>query len=99
MRRTKLPGSSRPAAAFRCRNVLWPYATICIGCAEVVSLDLFAIPPPTRPIRSVRASLHPHICVPRLTLMERVAEKFTVCEYDLLRTVDGIRGYSLAQGQ
>ena len=34
-----------------------------------------------------------------VALMDRVAEKFTVCSYELLRTFDGIRGYSLAQGQ
>ncbi len=34
-----------------------------------------------------------------VALMDRAAEKFTVCSYELLRTFDGIRGYSLAQGQ
>jgi isocitrate dehydrogenase len=34
-----------------------------------------------------------------VALMDRVAEKFTVCSYELLRTFDGIKGYSLAQGQ
>jgi hypothetical protein len=31
--------------------------------------------------------------------MDRVAEKFTICSYELLRTFDGIKGFSLAQGQ
>jgi isocitrate dehydrogenase len=34
-----------------------------------------------------------------VALMDRVAEKFTVCSYELLRTFDGVKGYSLAQGQ
>jgi isocitrate dehydrogenase len=36
---------------------------------------------------------------PCVALMERIAEKFTVCSYELLRTFDGVKGYSLAQGQ
>jgi isocitrate dehydrogenase len=36
---------------------------------------------------------------PAVALMDRVAEKFTVCSYELLRTFDGVRGYSMAQGQ
>lgn len=34
-----------------------------------------------------------------VALMDKVAEKFTVCSYELLRTFDGTKGYSLAQGQ
>jgi len=34
-----------------------------------------------------------------VALLDKVAEKFTVCSYELLRTFDGVRGYSLAQGQ
>ncbi len=34
-----------------------------------------------------------------VALMDRVAEKFTVCSYELLRLFDGVKGYSLAQGQ
>jgi isocitrate dehydrogenase len=34
-----------------------------------------------------------------VALMDKVAEKFTVCSYELLRTFDGIKGFSLAQGQ
>lgn len=34
-----------------------------------------------------------------LALMNTVAEKFTVGGYELLRTFDGTKGYSLAQGQ
>ena len=34
-----------------------------------------------------------------VALMDRVAEKFTICSYELLRTFDGVKGYSLAQGQ
>lgn len=34
-----------------------------------------------------------------VALMDKVAEKFVVCSYELLRTFDGIRGFSLAQGQ
>ncbi|MCC6677173.1 MAG: isocitrate dehydrogenase [Phycisphaerales bacterium] len=34
-----------------------------------------------------------------VALMDRVAEKFTVCSYELLRSFDGAKGYSLAQGQ
>ncbi len=37
--------------------------------------------------------------VPGLALLGRVAEKFTVAGYELLRTFDGVKGYSLAQGQ
>ena len=34
-----------------------------------------------------------------VALMDKIAEKFVVCSYELLRTFDGARGYSLAQGQ
>ena len=34
-----------------------------------------------------------------VALMDKIAEKFTVCSYELLRTFDGLRGYSMAQGQ
>ncbi len=34
-----------------------------------------------------------------VALMDKVAEKFTVCCYELLRTFDGVKGYSMAQGQ
>jgi isocitrate dehydrogenase len=34
-----------------------------------------------------------------LALLGRAAEHFTVTEYTLLRTYDGVRGYSMAQGQ
>ena len=34
-----------------------------------------------------------------LKLARRVAERFVVSEYQLLRTFDGVKGYSLAQGQ
>jgi isocitrate dehydrogenase len=34
-----------------------------------------------------------------VALMDKIAESFTVCSYELLRTFDGIKGYSLAQGQ
>ncbi len=34
-----------------------------------------------------------------VALMDRIAEKFIVCSYELLRTFDGVKGYSLAQGQ
>ncbi|MGD9690992.1 MAG: isocitrate/isopropylmalate family dehydrogenase [Phycisphaerales bacterium] len=34
-----------------------------------------------------------------VALLDRIAEKFTVCSYELLRAFDGIKGYSLAQGQ
>jgi isocitrate dehydrogenase len=34
-----------------------------------------------------------------VALLDRVAEKFTVCSYELLRTFDGVKGYSMAQGQ
>jgi isocitrate dehydrogenase len=34
-----------------------------------------------------------------IALLGRVAERHTVCSYELLRTFDGARGFSLAQGQ
>lgn len=34
-----------------------------------------------------------------IALLDRVAEAFTVCSYELLRTFDGVKGYSMAQGQ
>ncbi len=34
-----------------------------------------------------------------IALLDKVAEKFTVCGYELLRVFDGVKGYSLAQGQ
>ncbi|MFO0834729.1 MAG: isocitrate/isopropylmalate family dehydrogenase [Phycisphaerales bacterium] len=34
-----------------------------------------------------------------VALMDKIAEAFTVCSYELLRTFDGVKGYSLAQGQ
>ena len=32
-------------------------------------------------------------------LMDKIAERFTVCAYELLRTFDGVKGFTLAQGQ
>jgi isocitrate dehydrogenase len=34
-----------------------------------------------------------------VALMDKIAEKFTVCSFELLRAFDGIKGFSLAQGQ
>jgi isocitrate dehydrogenase len=34
-----------------------------------------------------------------ISLLDRIAEKFTVCSYELLRTFDGVKGFSMAQGQ
>jgi isocitrate dehydrogenase len=34
-----------------------------------------------------------------VSLMDKIAEKFTICSYELLRSFDGVKGYSLAQGQ
>jgi isocitrate dehydrogenase len=34
-----------------------------------------------------------------VALLDRVAEKYTVCSYELLRVFDGVKGYSMAQGQ
>lgn len=34
-----------------------------------------------------------------VALMDKVAEKFTVCSFELLRQFDGVKGYSMAQGQ
>lgn len=34
-----------------------------------------------------------------VALMDKIAEKFTICSYELLRVFDGVKGYSLAQGQ
>jgi isocitrate dehydrogenase len=34
-----------------------------------------------------------------VALMDKIAESFTVCSYELLRIFDGVKGYSLAQGQ
>jgi isocitrate dehydrogenase len=34
-----------------------------------------------------------------VALMDRIAEKFTVCSFELLRVFDGVKGYSMAQGQ
>jgi isocitrate dehydrogenase len=34
-----------------------------------------------------------------VALLDKVAEKFQVCSYELLRVFDGVKGYSLAQGQ
>lgn len=34
-----------------------------------------------------------------IALLDRIAEAFTVCSYELLRTFDGVKGYSMAQGQ
>jgi isocitrate dehydrogenase len=36
---------------------------------------------------------------PTVALLERIAEKFTVVGYELLRSYDGAPGYTLAQGQ
>ena len=36
---------------------------------------------------------------PALALLGRIAEKFTVSSYELLRLFDGAKGYSMAQGQ
>jgi isocitrate dehydrogenase len=34
-----------------------------------------------------------------VALLDKLAEKFTVCSYELLRIFDGVKGYSMAQGQ
>jgi isocitrate dehydrogenase len=34
-----------------------------------------------------------------VALMDKIAEKFTVCSFELLRTFDGVKGYTMAQGQ
>ena len=34
-----------------------------------------------------------------IALLDKIAESFTVCSYELLRLFDGVKGYSLAQGQ
>ncbi|MBX3392564.1 MAG: NADP-dependent isocitrate dehydrogenase [Phycisphaeraceae bacterium] len=34
-----------------------------------------------------------------IALLDRVAESFSICSYEVLRTFDGVKGYSLAQGQ
>jgi isocitrate dehydrogenase len=34
-----------------------------------------------------------------VALLDKITEKFCVCGYELLRTFDGVKGYSLAQGQ
>ena len=34
-----------------------------------------------------------------IALLDRIAESFTVCSYELLRNFDGVKGFSLAQGQ
>lgn len=34
-----------------------------------------------------------------VALMDKIAEKFTICSYELLRIFDGTKGYSMAQGQ
>lgn len=34
-----------------------------------------------------------------IALLDKIAEGFTVCSYELLRIFDGMKGYSLAQGQ
>lgn len=34
-----------------------------------------------------------------IALLDKIAESFTVCSYELLRVFDGVKGYSLAQGQ
>ncbi len=34
-----------------------------------------------------------------LALLGRIAHEYTVCSYELLRTFDGVKGYSMAQGQ
>lgn len=34
-----------------------------------------------------------------IALLDRVAEAFSICSYEVLRTFDGVKGYSMAQGQ
>jgi hypothetical protein len=34
-----------------------------------------------------------------LELLQRIATKYTICSYELLRTFDGKPGFSMAQGQ
>jgi isocitrate dehydrogenase len=34
-----------------------------------------------------------------VALLDKIAEKFVVCSYELLRSFDGVKGYSMAQGQ
>ncbi|MFO0826789.1 MAG: isocitrate/isopropylmalate family dehydrogenase [Phycisphaerales bacterium] len=69
---------------------VWPSGSIYTECVDYWRARLEA-----------RADMAPKALTQADTigLLDRIAERFTVCSYELLRTFNGVRGYSLAQGQ
>jgi len=69
---------------------VWPTGSVYTECVDYyrVRFELKENVPP--------GSFGQSRCV---ALMDKVSEAFTICSYELLRTFDGVKGYSLAQGQ
>jgi isocitrate dehydrogenase len=69
---------------------VWPTGSVYTECVDYLrarfELKKDAAPGSVGPSRAV-------------ALMNKVSEKFTVCGFELLRTFDGVKGYSMAQGQ
>jgi isocitrate dehydrogenase len=69
---------------------IWPTGSVYTECVDYYRVR-FELRDGTRP-----GDIGQSRCV---ALMDKVAEKFVVCSYELLRVFDGVKGYSLAQGQ
>ncbi len=69
---------------------IWPTGSVYTECVDYYRVR-FELRDTVRP-----GDIGQSRCV---ALMDKVAEKFVVCSYELLRVFDGVKGYSLAQGQ
>lgn len=69
---------------------VWPTGSVYTECVDYYRVR-FELKDDVRP-----GDLGQARCV---ALMDKIAEKFIVCSYELLRVFDGVKGYSLAQGQ
>jgi len=69
---------------------VWPTGSIYTECTDYYRAR-FEIRPST-----AASSMTQDAC---LLLANKIASQFVVCSYELLRTFDGVKGFSLAQGQ
>jgi isocitrate dehydrogenase len=67
---------------------IWPTGSVYTECVDYYRVR-FELAQPGTQVEQSHA----------LALLNKVAARFTVCNYELLRNFDGVRGYSLAQGQ
>ncbi len=80
----------RPTLISNRGTQVWPTGSVFTECVDYYRVR-FELRPGVTPGQFGQA--------PAVALMDKIAEKFTVCSYELLRTFDGQPGFSLAQGQ